>query len=154
MLFQESAHSCSAEVVEDAELGKLQQKDLETLVWQHGDLAVEFTKWMGMMHRITQTKFRDLLFYGKPGALCATLIRLSNLSGVVCEEGIRIDHKMTNGELAEMIGASRECVNRLLSEMSRAHVRSIDNGTIWIHVPVYLRDICHCEDCPSEICRM
>jgi CRP/FNR family cyclic AMP-dependent transcriptional regulator len=152
--FQQSTHTFNAEIIEDAQFGIIQQKDLETLLWQHGDLAIEFMKWMGMMHRMTQTKFRDLMMYGKPGALCSLLIRLSNSYGLVCGDTIRITKKMNNSEMAEMIGATRESVNRMLSDMRREQVISIDNGIITIMNMIYLRDICKCENCPKEICRV
>jgi CRP/FNR family cyclic AMP-dependent transcriptional regulator len=152
--FQESAHTFNAEVIEDAEFGIIQQKDLETLLWQHGDLAIEFMKWMGMMHRMTQTKFRDLMLYGKPGALCSLLIRLSNSYGAPCGDNIRISKKINNSEMAEMIGATRESVNRMLSDLRKEDVIHVENGTVTIKNADYLRDICKCESCPQEICRV
>jgi CRP/FNR family cyclic AMP-dependent transcriptional regulator len=62
----------------DSVIGIIQLSDLEILIWQHGDLSVEFMQWMDLMHRLTQTRFRNLLLFGKPGALCSVLIRLSN----------------------------------------------------------------------------
>lgn len=152
--FQQSTQTFNAEVIEDAEFGIIQQKDLETLLWQHGDLAIEFMKWMGVMHRMTQTKFRDLLLYGKPGALCSLLIRLCNSYGVQYGNGIRIDKKMNNSEMAEMIGATRESVNRMLSDMRKEDVINIEHGIIVIKDIHYLRNICKCENCPLEVCRV
>lgn len=152
--FQESLHTFNAEVIEDAEFGIIQQKDLETLLWQHGDLAIEFMKWMGMMHRMTQTKFRDLILYGKPGALCSLLIRLSNSYGKPAGDCIQITKKINNSEMAEMIGATRESVNRMLSELRKQEAISMDNGTLVINDVHYLQDICKCENCPKEICRV
>ncbi|KIL41677.1 regulatory protein [Gordoniibacillus kamchatkensis] len=152
---QESIHSFGAEVIEDASVGILQQKDLEVLLWQHGDLAVEFMKWMGLMHRLTQTKFRDLMLFGKPGALCSLLIRLGNTYGIDQQETrISISKKLTNSELADMIGTTRESVNRILGDLKKAGAICYENGHIVISDIHYLRDICHCEDCPKSICRI
>ncbi|MCZ8515260.1 Crp/Fnr family transcriptional regulator [Paenibacillus filicis] len=149
-----SVHSFNAEVLEDSELGLIQQKDLEVLLWQHGDLAVEFMRWLGLMHRMTQTKFRDLMLFGKPGALCSLLIRLNNSYGEACGDRIRIGVKMNNSEVAEMIGATRESVNRMLSDMKKEEVIDMDNGHVIIKDLDYLRDVCHCENCPKDICRV
>lgn len=66
-------------------------------------------KWMGIHHRLTQTKFRDLMMYGKPGALCSTLIRLSNTYGEELDDGgVLINKKITHTDLSNMIGATRE----------------------------------------------
>lgn len=152
--FNDSVHGFSAEVTEDAKVGVIQRKDLEVLLWQHGDLAVEFMKWMGLMHRLTQTKFRDLMMFGKTGALCSLLIRLSNSYGKEKDGGIFIDLKINNTEMADMIGATRESVNRMLSDLKKEDVILYADGHFTIKDLHYLRDICHCENCPKEICRM
>lgn len=152
--FHTSHHNFNAETAEDSLIGIIQQKDLEVLLWQHGDFAVEFIKWMGQMHRITQTKFRDLMMFGKPGALCSMLIRLSNTYGKPFGDGMLISTRLTNNELAEMIGATRESVNRMLSDLRKQGVIDYHNSLIVIKDPTYLRDLCHCENCPGTICRV
>jgi len=151
---QASIHSFNAEIVENSVIGVIQLSDLEVLLWQHGDLAVEFMQWMGLMHRTTQTKFRDLLLFGKPGALCSVLIRLSNSYGKKHGEDIIIPLRLTNTELAEMIGATRESVNRMLSEFKKLNIIEYDKNLLVIKNLLYLRELCHCENCPGNICRM
>jgi len=150
----ESAHLLGAEAIEDCELGVIQRKDLEVLLWQHGDLAVEFMRWQGMIHMLTQTKFRDLMMFGKPGALCSLLIRLNNSYGEPCGGGSRISVKMNNTEMAEMIGATRESVNRMLSDMKKDGIIDLDGGHVVIKDLDYLRNVCHCDNCPKHICRV
>jgi len=155
--FGESTHHYSAEILQDAEIGIIQRKDLEILLYRHGDFALEFMSWMSLMHRMTQSKFRDMLLYGKPGALASTLIRLANSYGVATPEGISIDIKLTNSELADMIGATRESVNRMLGEMKAAGSISIKHSLITIKKLSDLRTTCNCPSypaCPVEICRI
>jgi CRP/FNR family transcriptional regulator len=152
--FHTATHNFNAETAEDSVLGIIQQKDLEVLLWQHGDFAVEFIKWLSQIHRITQTKFRDLMMFGKPGALCSMLIRLSNTFGKPFGDGILITTRLTNNELAEMIGATRESVNRMLSDLRKQNVIDYHNSLIVIKDPMYLRELCHCENCPGTICRV
>ncbi|GAB7387842.1 fumarate/nitrate reduction transcriptional regulator Fnr [Bacillaceae bacterium] len=147
-------HSFNAEAIEDAVVGVIQNRDLEILLWQHGEVAIEFMKWMDLLQRTTQAKFRDLMLYGKPGALCSTLIRLCNTCGRPTQEGILITKKLTNSELADMIGATRECVNRLLGDLKSKRVIAYEKGLIVIKNIEYLKEICHCEGCPAEVCRI
>lgn len=156
-LDDQAVHSFSAEVTEDAEIGIIQEKDLEVLLYQHGDFAVEFMRWMGLMQRSMQSKFRDLLLYGKPGALVSTLIRMSNSYGTPCKEGIRIDLKMTNSEMAELIGTTRESVNRMLSSLKDEGTIGTSGNHLVIHRIEELRRVCNCPSyptCPKEICRL
>ncbi|KPV57641.1 regulatory protein [Paenibacillus sp. A3] len=153
--FYNAVQSFDAEVLEDSEFGVIQRKDLEVLLWQHGDLAIDFMKWMAATQRMTQTKFRDLMLFGKPGALCSLLIRLSNSYGKPCgDRQIKISKKLNNTEMAEMIGATRESVNRMLSDMRKENAVAIDNGYVVIKDLDYLKNVCSCENCPKEICRV
>jgi CRP/FNR family transcriptional regulator len=152
--YQDSTQGFHAQAVESCVIGQIQKKDLEVLLWQHGDLAIEFMKWMGLMHRTTQTKFRDLMMFGKSGALCSLLIRLNHTYGTPHTTGTFITKKLTNTELADMIGATRESVNRMLADLRVADVIAYDSGHFIIKDLQYLKDICHCENCPKEICRV
>jgi len=155
--FTESHHHFNAEVLQDAEIGVIQRKDLEILLYRHGDFALEFMSWMSLMHQMTQSKFRDLLLYGKTGALASTLIRLCNSYGTATPDGIRIDLKLTNSELADMIGATRESVNRMLSDMKAAGTVAMKQGQIVVKKLSDLRATCNCPTfpaCPVEICRI
>jgi CRP/FNR family transcriptional regulator len=152
-----AVHSFSAEVIEDAELGVIQWSDLEILLYRHGDFAVRFMNWMALMHRVTESKFRDLLLFGKPGALASTLIRLANSYGIMGPDGITISIKLTNAELAEFIGTTRESVNRMLNGLRDEGAIDIRKGRIVIRNLAALQSICQCPacpGCPKEVCRI
>lgn len=152
--FFSTKHSFNAEVLEESEIGVIEHKDLEILICQHCEFAIDFMKWMGIHHRLTQTKFRDLMLYGKPGALCSTLIRLGNTYGEEQGENVIINKKITHTDLSNMIGATRESVNRMLSDLRKKEAIEYDSGMIVIKNLSMLQEICHCELCPDEICRI
>ncbi|HEY2495316.1 MAG TPA: Crp/Fnr family transcriptional regulator [Paenibacillus sp.] len=152
--FFSSKHSFNAEVIEESEIGVIEQKDLEILICQHCEFAIDFMKWMGIHHRLTQTKFRDLMLYGKPGALSSTLIRLGNTYGEERDGNTLINKKITHTDLSNMIGATRESVNRMLSDLRKKDAVEYENGMIVIKNITMLQEICHCEMCSKEICRI
>ncbi|GAE25203.1 transcriptional regulator [Halalkalibacter wakoensis JCM 9140] len=152
--FMSIKYSYNAVALTDCTIGVIQQKDLEILLWQHGEIAVEFLKWTALLNQITQSKLRDLTFHGKLGALCSTMIRMANSYGEEVKDGIRLTKKVKNGELGEYIGATRESVNRMLSDLRSKKIISQEKGYLLIHDLDALKDICHCENCPLEICRM
>ncbi|UFJ41763.1 Crp/Fnr family transcriptional regulator [Brevibacillus humidisoli] len=152
--FATSTHYFGAEIIADATVGIVQQRELEALLRQHGDLSVEFVKWMGLMHRLTQTKLRDLMLFGKTGTLCSLLLRLGNTYGVEKESQILLSQRFTNTELANMIGTTRESVNRSLASLKKAGAVSYEDGRIVILDPPYLRRISHWQNGPREICRI
>jgi CRP-like cAMP-binding protein len=142
----------SAMVLEEGEIYAINKDVLETEIFQNSKLAFEFMKWMSDHFRKTQTKFRDLVLNGKRGALFSTLIRMSNSYGVHKENEIFIDLPLTNQELANFCGTTRESTNRILSELKRDKIISIKKGKISILNLQYLRNDIGCENCSAVYC--
>lgn len=153
----EPKHQTNAIVMLDTEIGVIQRRDLEIILFRNGDFVLEFFAWMNARYQILQNKMRDLLLYGKSGALASTLLRLCNSCGVATADGIRIGLKLTNSELGEMIGATRESVNRMLSDMKAAGIVAYKQGYIIVRNLGELKAICHCPEypaCAKAICRI
>ncbi|CAM4408940.1 Crp/Fnr family transcriptional regulator [Paenibacillus tarimensis] len=154
----DTTHRYSAQAMEAVEVGVVSRLQLELLMSKSGEFAFRFAMWMSLMHRLTESKLRDLLMLGKQGALASTLIRLSNSFGIVTGEGILIDIKLTNTEMAELVGTTRESVNRMLGALKDDGVIQVaGGGMIRILKIDELRAIAGCPDCPAcpkEMCRI
>jgi len=145
----------SARVVQSGEVLVINKDTLERSLLTNQKLAFEYLKWTSNHMRKFQSKIRDLLLNGKKGALYSTLIRLSNSYGIEKENGILIGLALTNQELAKFCASTRETVNRMLVELRKKDVISIDKrGRILIKDMDYLRYEVGCEDCPIEICNI
>lgn len=143
----------NARVIESGEVSVIKKDYLENQLLHNSKLAFEFMKWMSDHFRKTQTKFRDLVLHGKKGALYSTLIRLTNSYGVKQNESkILIDIALTNQELANFCGTSRESVNRMLSELKRKAIVTMEKNKLLVHDLQYLRNEINCEDCPIILC--
>lgn len=142
----------SAKVLEEGEVYAIKKDIIESEIFQNSKLAFEFMKWMSDHFRKTQTKFRDLVLNGKRGALFSTLIRMSNSYGVPKNKEILIDLPLTNQELANFCGTSRESTNRILSDLKRDKIISIKKGKISILNLQYLKDEIGCENCSAVYC--
>lgn len=154
MFYSSSKYMLSAKVVESGEVAVIYKNELEKRLEMDNGLAIEFMRWMSHQNRKTITKFRDLILNGKKGALYSTLIRMSNSYGKITTSGIMIDLPITNQELANFCGTSREVVNRMLSELRKNQIISVDKGIITIHELDYLKTEIHCENCPVDICNI
>ncbi|NCU17827.1 Crp/Fnr family transcriptional regulator [Pallidibacillus pasinlerensis] len=145
----------NAHVMEPGEVLVINIKKLQKELMRNHNLAIEMMKWINNHMRRLQSKMRDLLLNGKRGALYSTLIRLSNSYGVKQDDGILIDIQLTNQEIARFCGATREYVNRLLNELKRKGILTMEpSGKIVIKDINYLRRENQCENCPIEICNM
>jgi CRP-like cAMP-binding protein len=144
----------TGKVTASGEVAVINKQQLEKKLSTNHALALELIKWMSVQQQKTQTKFRDLILNGKKGAMYSTLIRLTNSFGVKSEDGIILNVTLTNQELANFCGTSREVVNRFLSELKKNKIITIDKGTIKILDLHYLKKEIDCENCPIEICNI
>jgi CRP-like cAMP-binding protein len=142
----------SAKVLEEGEIVAIKKDVIESEIFQNPTLAFEFMKWMSDHFRKTQTKFRDLVLNGKKGALFSTLIRMTNSYGLEKKDGILIDLPLTNQDLANFCGTSRESTNRILNDLKKDQIISIKKGKITVHNLQFLKDEIGCENCSAIYC--
>ncbi|MCO7127628.1 Crp/Fnr family transcriptional regulator [Sporolactobacillus shoreicorticis] len=148
-------NSFTATAVTECKIGIISEKDLEPLLLSNAGLSFEFMKWIGMLGQFTQIKMRDLIFYGKNGALASTLLRMIHGYSRTEEDGIHYTISLTNTDLAQLIGSTRETVNRMLQAWKNDGAIDYYHGSIVIKNLNYIKAICHCEDrCPLNICRL
>ncbi|WP_084034873.1 Crp/Fnr family transcriptional regulator [Anaerobacillus alkalilacustris] len=151
-LFNDMSISVTAEVIEDSVLVKFERSSLEEIFRKNGEIAVAFMKWFARHTQSTQAKFRDLILCGKTGAFYSTLIRFSNSYGLKTEEGILINVQLTNQDIANYIGTTRESINRMINDLKKDNVIKVDKGYILVKDIEFLKNYLHCGDCPVEIC--
>lgn len=151
-LFNDMCASMTAEIINTATLIRFNPEILEGLFSQNGEIATAFIKLFARNTQSTQAKFSDLLLYGKKGAFYSTLVRFAHSYGIEHPEGIMIDMKLTNQEIANFIGTSRETVNRMFNDLKKDGVTDLINGYIVIKKIEELKKHLNCEKCPLEIC--
>ncbi|MBB5174360.1 Crp/Fnr family transcriptional regulator [Texcoconibacillus texcoconensis] len=151
-IFTELTNSFNAEVIEDATVFRFERLELEKLLSSHGEMAETYIRWLASQNHILLSKFRDLAFCGKQGALYSILIRLINEHGEQVEDGFIINRKVTNQELSNYIGATRESVNRILNGLTLDGIISIDRKFITIHDVEYFQDHLQCNYCQFDQC--
>ncbi len=71
--------------------------------------------------------------------LLQRILDTASVAGVACDEGIKLSHRLSQSELALMIGASRQSVNKVLHEFQDQGLLTIRYGTLIIRDPEKLR---------------
>lgn len=143
-----------ARAKEDSEVYAIDYVTLEAYLEKKHHLAINMLKLMGLHMRKQHSKFRDLLLYGKKGALYSTLIRLANSYGKKTDKGILLNVVLTNQDLANYSATTREGVNRMLNELKDADVIDFVDQHILIKNIAYLEEEIHCLHCSNKICNI
>ncbi|MFX3623711.1 MAG: Crp/Fnr family transcriptional regulator [Ectobacillus sp.] len=155
MIFSENGkYLFSGLALEDSEVLVIKNEAIEREMIVNPQFVVEFMKVMTNHIRKQHTKFRDLVLYGKKGALYSTLIRMANSYGVQRDDGILLNVQVTNQDLANFSSTTRESVNRTLNDLKHEGIISFEGRKIVIHHLDYLKQEINCENCPSSYCNI
>ncbi|HHW44893.1 cyclic nucleotide-binding domain-containing protein [Desulfofundulus thermobenzoicus] len=119
VLFDGGDYPACAEVVEDAQVGMIRNRDMDDLLLKNPSIALALLKIMARRLRVSQRQIMELALKDTTRRLASVLLELAREHGSPAEGGLRIEMNLTNQELASMIGTSRETANRILSEFRR-----------------------------------
>jgi CRP/FNR family transcriptional regulator, cyclic AMP receptor protein len=117
-LFDPGPRTATATVVADAELVELAHTDLVAWLEQHPTVAKHLLKALAHRLRRTNEALADLVFSDVPGRVAKALLDLATRFGELTDEGVRVAHDLTQEELAQLVGASRETVNKALADFA------------------------------------
>ncbi|WP_432839513.1 Crp/Fnr family transcriptional regulator [Dactylosporangium sp. CA-092794] len=123
-LFDGGPRVTTATVVADARLARLHKTALYRWIAQHPDVAERLLRVVARRIRGNRSTVHDRLFSDVPGRVAGQLIQLASQFGVAEDGATRVVHDLTQTELAQFVGASRESVNKVLAHYaSRGWVR-------------------------------
>ena len=82
--------------------------------------------------RRTNEAVGDLVFSDVPGRVAKALIDLGERFGKEQPEGLYVHHDLTQEELAQLVGASRETVNKALADFASRGWLKLDGRAVLI----------------------
>src|SRR5215472_9693039 len=103
-------------------------------------VARELLKVLCERLRRTSEQLEDVLFLDLQARMAKILLRFAEADGAP-QRGMRVVLRMSQRELGNLVGASREKVNRRLRAWRRAGIIAIEKGTIFIRDPAALRSL-------------
>ncbi len=123
-LFDPGPRTASASSVSDSVVYELRHQALVAWVNAHPKVATHLLGALARRLRRTNETLADLVFSDVPGRVAKALLDLSTRFGEPSDDGVRVAHDLTQEELAQLVGASRETVNKALADFaSRGWVR-------------------------------
>lgn len=118
-LFDDAPRSADATVIEEAELLSLDDAALTEAARHHPDLALSLLRVLARRLRRANERFQDAAFFDVTGRVAKRLADLAGAHGVEDADGMLVDVPLSQESLANMIGATRESVNKALSGLTR-----------------------------------
>ena len=134
--------SASASAASDAVLLSLERNDFATLLRSRPDAALSILAVIAARLRESDQMASDLAFLDVSGRLARRLLDLSTSNGVRRTDGVLLQVTLTQEELANMIGVTRESVNRNLSLFRRIGLIAKEGRRFILRDPAGLRQRC------------
>lgn len=134
--------SASAAAVTDATLLSLERADFTNLLRARPDAALAVLAEITGRLRGSDQMASDLAFLDASGRLARKLLELAERHGVRRDGGVLLDVQLTQEDLANMIGVTRESVNRNLSMFRRLGLVASQGRKIILRDPEHLRTYC------------
>jgi CRP/FNR family transcriptional regulator/CRP/FNR family cyclic AMP-dependent transcriptional regulator len=138
-LFDGQPRSATVVAVTRAETLLLPRDDFLGFVTRNAEVAVALFAVLSRRLRATDELIEDAVFLDVPGRLAKRLLDLAARHGRQTERGLEIDLKLTQQDLAAMVGATRESVNKHLGWMRDRRLLLLDRQRIILLRPDELR---------------
>jgi CRP/FNR family transcriptional regulator, cyclic AMP receptor protein len=107
------------EALEATRIAGLSRPRFELLLRRHPDLAYCVVQDLEDRQRRLVRRLEALAFKDVRARVAETLLELTREHGQPCPHGFAIDVRINQEDLAELVGASRQMVNRVLGELGR-----------------------------------
>jgi CRP/FNR family transcriptional regulator len=115
-LFDPRPRTQTATALTDSRLAALDHQALRDCLTRRPAVAVHLLRALAQRLRRTNDVMTDLVFTDVPGRVAKALLDLADRFGVQRPEGLQVNHDLTQEELAQLVGASRETVNKALAD--------------------------------------
>jgi CRP-like cAMP-binding protein len=117
-LFDPEPRTSTATAVTDAKLVSLAHEAVIGLVTTNPQTSLELLRRLAQRLRKSNEILADLVFADVPGRVAKAIMDLGERFGVQKEDGLHVNHDLTQEELAQLVGASRETVNKALADFA------------------------------------
>ena len=131
-LFDPGPRTSTATAVTDAKLLSLGQEKLLPWLVENPKVALQLLARLTQRLRRTNEAVGDLVFSDVPGRVAKALIDLGERFGKKTDEGLFVHHDLTQEELAQLVGASRETVNKALADFAGRNWLKLDGRAVLI----------------------
>ncbi|MEP6463199.1 MAG: Crp/Fnr family transcriptional regulator [Frankiaceae bacterium] len=131
-LFDPGPRTATATALTEATMASLDHDELREWLRAKPEVAEQLLSALARRLRRTNEAMADLVFSDVPGRVAKALLDLSRRFGQPTPDGIRVQHDLTQEELAQLVGASRETVNKALADFASRGWLRLDARSVYL----------------------
>ena len=129
-VLNKTARTATVQAIDVCELLSLRQSDLFEFLRTHPDAAIKLCRVLAARVSNLSELVTDMQFLNLPFRLAKKLIAMGNSYGQEQDDGLRIKLKLSQEEWGDLVGATRESINKQFRAWTKEGLIHLDRGCI------------------------
>ncbi len=121
-----------AEALAESRVLHVQTRDLERIAQGCPPVAAKLLAEVGVRLGDASERLVGVAFQSVPARLASILLELADRYGRVTPRGVRIDLRLTHGQLAELVPTTRETLTKVAGWLRGEGIASFGRNELWI----------------------
>lgn len=118
-LFDPGPRTSTVITLTDVETVRMDRRALRTWIQERPEIAEQLLRVLARRLRHTNNALCDLIFTDVPARVAKQILDLATRFGTSDGGPVLVEHHLTQKELAQLVGSSRETVNKALSDFAQ-----------------------------------
>jgi CRP-like cAMP-binding protein len=131
-MFDPAPRTSTATAITDVRAASMNREALQAWIAERPEIAERLLRVLARRLRRTNDNVADLLVLDVPGRVAKQLLQLAHRFGIQEDGALRVDHDLTQEEIAQLVGASRETVNKALADFGRRGWITVERKSVLI----------------------
>jgi CRP/FNR family cyclic AMP-dependent transcriptional regulator len=132
-IFDPASRTSSATTITEVHAVSMDRNALRAWIADRPAIAQQLLQVLARRLRRTNDNLADLIFTDVPGRVARQLLYLAQRFGIREDGALRVTHDLTQEEIAQLVGASRETVNKALADFAQRGWIHVGIRTVWIY---------------------
>jgi CRP/FNR family cyclic AMP-dependent transcriptional regulator len=131
-IFDPGPRTSTATTITDVRAVSMDRDALRAWIADRPEIAGQLLRVLARRLRRTNNDVADLIFTDVPGRVAKQLLHLGQQFGTREGGAMRVTHDLTQEEIAQLVGASRETVNKALADFAHRGWIQLDGKSVLI----------------------
>ena len=131
-IFDPGPRTSSATTMTEVRAVSMDRDALRDWIAHRPEIAGQLLRVLARRLRRTNNNLADLIFTDVPGRVAKQLLQLAQQFGTQEEGALRVTHDLTQEEIAQLVGATRETVNKALGDFAHRGWIELDGKSVVI----------------------
>jgi CRP-like cAMP-binding protein len=131
-IFDPGPRTSSATAITEVRAVSMDRDALKAWIKDRPEIAERLLRVLARRLRRTNSDLTDLIFVDVPGRVAKKLLGLAQRFGTREDGAMRVTHDLTQEEIAQLVGAARETVNKALADFAHRGWIQIEGKSLLI----------------------